>query len=330
MESRSLQLLRRCSTGGLPSCTPWETKESVGLEAEFLSSYAARGGGRGLGPEPELSAALLALMTAACPPGADELVADGDFIGHVAERLPVVDDPLPGLQALHASDLYLACACARGVDRALAIFETRVLAQLAKYLLARGFEDALVEEVKQLVRSRFLMADASGRKRITEYNGRAALVAWLRTAAFRLAVNLRAAETGRREVSADNLLPELAAAPDPELALLKSHFAHEFRAAFQRTLADLEPRESNILRLHFLDGMTLVSIAALYRVTERTIRRWIIDIKSRIVAETERQLREQGQLTATGLDGVIGVLRSHLDVTLTRFFSGDGDSDPKP
>jgi RNA polymerase sigma-70 factor (ECF subfamily) len=303
----------------------------VDIDARFLSHYGRRGEASGLRPGPALRAALEAFLTAARQPWPEPLVDDDLFLRHAAERLPAGEDPATLLPGLHASDLYLACACALEQPRALAFFESRVLPHVARPLAARGFRDTIVEEVKQAIRSRFLVADASGRKRIAEYTGRAPLVAWLRTAALRLAVNMRVAEAGRREVSSDHLLPELAAAPDPELALLKSHFAREFRAAFETTLAALPPREGNVLRLHYLEGMTFVAIAALYRVTTRTIRRWIADVKVRIVTETERQLRARGQLTASGLDGVMGVLRSHLDLTLSRFFlesKSDGASEP--
>ncbi|MFP2932660.1 transcriptional regulator, partial [Pyxidicoccus sp. 3LG] len=66
-------------------------EDDSGLEDVLASLYAA---GRQAWPEVPL--------------------AEEDFLRHLAERLPPGDDVAGALAAVHAADLYLACACARG------------------------------------------------------------------------------------------------------------------------------------------------------------------------------------------------------------------------
>src|SRR5947209_904462 len=76
-----------------------------------------------------------------------------------------------------------------------------------------GREPSFVEEVRQTVREKLLVAAADAPPRIVEYTGRGALAAWLRIIAVRAALNLR---RRRGDVAPDGASDEAAAARDPE------------------------------------------------------------------------------------------------------------------
>ena len=56
---------------------------------------------------------------------------------------------------------------------------------------------------------------------------------------------------------------------------MKRHYCRQFRDSFRAVLATLSIDERNVLRLYFLDGMTLAAIAVLYKVHHSTVARWI-------------------------------------------------------
>jgi RNA polymerase sigma-70 factor (ECF subfamily) len=247
-------------------------------------------------------------------------LADETFVRHLAERLPAEGDPVAALRATapHAADLYLACACTHGDTRALAAFDAGFIAPVAKYLSRADAIPAVADEVKQVLRTNLLVAAGGVLPKIAGYTGRGPLGAWVRVSATRAALRLR--DAGRAQAPGGVADPAvLPARDDPEIDYLRTHYGAEFRAAFQATLAALSPREATLLRLHFLDGMTIEAMGALYEVSGRTIKRWLAHIRQHLMRETHRLLAERLRLSTTELENLIGLLRSQLDVSIVRF-----------
>jgi RNA polymerase sigma-70 factor (ECF subfamily) len=246
------------------------------------------------------------------------------FLRHVAERLPAQGDPIESVRALHAEDLYLACACAAGDPEAVRVFDERFLAPTAAHVSrARGLP-GLTDDLKQLVRSRLLVAADGVAPRIGGYSGQGPLGAWVRMAATRLATNLRNAERSRRRRDAIAPVPLHSGTPaaDPELAYLRSRFSGEFETAFRETLAALSPRERDILRLHFIDGMTTEAISNTYEVSMRTVQRWLERTRERILRRTRRLLADRLDLTATQIDGLVALFQSQFDLSVSVILRG--------
>jgi RNA polymerase sigma-70 factor (ECF subfamily) len=206
------------------------------------------------------------------------------------------------------ADLYLACACATGEARALSLFEQRFMPEVASYL--RRATPALVDEVRQALRERLFVGASA---RISAYTGRGPLGAWLRTVAARLAVDLRASQPARATAEA------LSTTPDPELDYLKARYQPVFREALQAALAGLSVAERNMLRLHFLDGLTATQIAALERVAVSTVTRALERTRRRIVDETKRHFAARLALPRGESQSVLRLVRSHLDVSIRKF-----------
>jgi RNA polymerase sigma-70 factor, ECF subfamily len=263
----------------------------------------------------------------------DELVATGRtewpalavdedaFVHHVAAHIPA-DDASRALFSLHAGDLFLAFACAGGERRAVDALEDR-LAEVGPTLARQG-SAALADEVKQLLRQRLLVADAGERPKIAEYSGRGPLVAWLRVAAVRTALDLHR-RANRERISDGADLAGLQAAADPEMEVIKNRYREDFRDAFHAAVADLTSRDRNVLRLHFLDGLSIDEIGVIYRVHRSTVARWIARSRDALLEETRRRMREKLQLASGEFESLMGLVQSQLDVSIHRFLSQSGE-----
>jgi RNA polymerase sigma-70 factor (ECF subfamily) len=213
-----------------------------------------------------------------------------------------------------APELYLACACLRGVPGAVEAFDRRYLGDLAAPLARIDRATGFADEVRQELRTK-LFTGAS--PKIGDFSGRGSLAGWVRVAAVRTALNLR------RPAAAPP--PEIAEAlpipGDPELGVLKERYGEAFRAAFRDALADLTSRERALLRLHHLEGLSLGRIAALYRVGTTTVHRWMAAACEAVLAGTMGRMRDRLGLSTAELDSLAGDLRSRLDVSLRWFLS---------
>lgn len=230
--------------------------------------------------------------------------------------------PCPGkaLPATHAGDLYLALACSQGNPKALALFDRHFLVATAAYLThaecGRGFAD----ELGQRLRARLFVAQGSPAK-IATYTGRGPLGVWLRTVASRVAVDLRRED--KQNQGDDKQVGDLRAPGlDPELDYLKTLYRGELGQAFRATLAALHMQEGNILRLHFLEGMTVEALAGLYRTSERTMTRRIAEARQRILDETRRLLAERLHLPESQVNTLMGMAQSQMQSVVREFFAG--------
>ncbi|MCL4227840.1 MAG: sigma-70 family RNA polymerase sigma factor [Myxococcales bacterium] len=226
---------------------------------------------------------------------------------------------------VHADDLYLACACAGGDPAALAAFDRAVLPQISGAVRRIDPSPDFADEVRQAVRARLLVGDAGEPPRIAGYAGRGPLVAWVRVAAVRLALALR--DRRRREAPVAHAGDDVGdlAALDPELALLKARYAGELEEALRRAGQALTERERALLRLAFADGLNVDQVGDVYGVHRATAARWIARARERLFELTRDDLRARLALSPTEFDSVVRLVRSQVELTLTRFF---GATDP--
>lgn len=266
-----------------------------------------------------LEAALASALDAGRAAWPDVPLDPLEFAAHLAARVP---DAPPDLAAaigeLHAADLYLACACARGEPRALACFDDHFMAAVGRTWGGRHRLADFADEVRQALRVRLLVAEGGAPPRIAGYSGRGPLAAWVRMAATRLGLDLRRRERPTARDDDDELTLE-ARGDDPELEYLKTRYAAELTEALQTTLAALSARTANVLRLHYQAGMTVDAIGTMYRVSGRTVQRWLAEARRTILGETRRLLSERLGLTDSRLDSLIGLVRSRLDISISQY-----------
>src|SRR5262249_3162380 len=113
-----------------------------------------------------------------------------DFRRYVEERCASEPGEPIALGDLHASDLYLACACSRGRPEALSAFDQHFSPRIADYVARMNSAPAFADEVRQHLRKNLFVADGAALPQITGYRGRGSLGAWLRVAAVRIARSL--------------------------------------------------------------------------------------------------------------------------------------------
>ena len=79
----------------------------------------------------------------------------------------------------------------------------------------------------------------------------------------------------------------------------------------------LEPGERNVLRMHFLEGLSLNQIAAMYQVNKSTISRRMAKAREMLLERTRTKLERALSLPPTELDSLLEQLGPRLDVSLT-------------
>ena len=236
------------------------------------------------------------------------------------------------LDGLRPTDLYLACACARGVPGAIAAFDRDYMKEVDIALARMRIGDSRLKDVKQLVRQRLFVGGGTAGAptsagKISEYGGRGDLRRWVRSVAVRTCLNeLR---KGKREVLVDDdhlIAQHAIAQDDPEVEYMKRTYATEFKAAFGVALGQLGPREQTLLRYHHVDGLNIDEIGAIYRVHRVTAFRWIEKAKELLVKTTLETLRARLKLPASELESVLRMIRSQIHLSLVRHLGGPKDS----
>jgi len=220
------------------------------------------------------------------------------------------------LAGLFADDLYLAQACAVGLPVAVGELESIIAKQIAGNLRGMGLADNEVTEVLQDIRVKLLVAGDSAAK-IATYSGRAPLRGWLRIVATRAALDRFRRNTPPGSAN-DDLVEAAATVDSPELELFRRKYHAEFKQAFEAAVASLDVRERNCLRHYFVDGLTTEEIGTLYGVHKSTAHRWVEAARDLVTKRTRNNFQELAQLPAVELDSILRLLRSQLDLSLTR------------
>jgi RNA polymerase sigma-70 factor (ECF subfamily) len=243
------------------------------------------------------------------------VLADERFLPHLVERL-ARDVPFgDALKAAHASDLYLACACADKIPEAIELFERQILnaveSTLARIDRAQDFRD----EVRQRLRERILVGE---RPRIADYNGAGPLEGWVRVTATRLALNTK------RELKVDGQRgPGLPSARDPELEAIAGQYRGEVEAAFRTAFARLATPDRDLLRQHYLEGLNFEQMAARLGVDRSTVSRRVSAARQFLLGQTRAELeRLAPAVTTASRDSLLHALRSHIDLNLESVLKG--------
>jgi RNA polymerase sigma-70 factor, ECF subfamily len=266
--------------------------------------------------EPALGALLRELVTRARAEWPALALAPETFVRRVARHWPG-DEPLaPWLGRLRAGDLYLACACEARVPGALETFDRELMSKVPAALKHRGAEGAEADEICQRVRERLFV----GAAKIADYSGRGALANWLEVVALRLAIDVRRQQRMLPvDTSGDTAAARLAGA-DPELELIKEHYRESFKQAFRVALGALSSEQRNLLKLHFVDDVTLDQMAALFRVHRATVARRIAAAREAVLDGVHRHLQAELAVDRAELDSLMRLVRSRIDISLTLLF----------
>jgi RNA polymerase sigma-70 factor (ECF subfamily) len=259
-----------------------------------------------------LATAQAAWPTLAVPPP--------QFASHIRALVGGEPDPAAALGKLETADLYLAFASAHGDPAAIAAIEQQHFPTVTAVILRTEPDRAFTDEVRQVLRHRLFVADASGPPKIASYAGRGPLGGWLRMVGLRVALEMLRAR--KPHAALEHVERELRAPDaDPELEYLKTRYAAEVSAAFAEVLSALPPRQRNILRMHYLEGMTIEATASLYRVHRMTVSRWLSTWRDEIFAATQRLLRARLRVSPEELASLLRLVQTRIDVSIRRYLA---------
>lgn len=255
-------------------------------------------------------AALVARAHAERPAG---WVAPERFVAHVRS----VVESEAALDTVLAGDLYFALACADGVPDALAALEREHLSRVREFAASVDSTPAFVEELTQRLRARVLVAADGKPARIATYSGRGSLGAWIRVAAIRLARDLARVEHGqqRRHEAVE------AHAIDPELGYMKSAYGEAVSRAVQEALAALEDRPRTLLKMHYVDGVSIEAVGVAFGVSRATAARLLATARATLVDGIRSRLATSVGVKPEEADSLLAFVRSRLDVSLARAFA---------
>jgi RNA polymerase sigma-70 factor, ECF subfamily len=217
---------------------------------------------------------------------------------------------------LQAADLYLACACAEGIEAAIVAFEREYAAEIAAGLRRADVRGLSADDLRQELREKLFVGDHA---KIRDYSGRGKLKAWVRVTMLHLRIDAERRIKVRAEQSTDDgeaLADTLA--DDPELAHLKSHYREAFGAALAESLRALPERDRALLRDHLAHDLQTARLAESYGVHRATLKRWLAGAREQLLAATRRAMRARVGVDTAEFDSVMQLLESRLDASVKR------------
>ena len=234
-----------------------------------------------------------------------------NFAASLGERFAAAAEARAGLASHAIEDLFVAWASASGVPEAIALFERDYLVPACRAV--RSGDPA---ELAQSLRLRLLVAEGEQPPRVAQYTGRGPLLAWVRMAATRAAIDL-----SRKAGTEERARRDLAHATepfDPELDYLKVRYAEPFREALEHALRSLSERDATLIKLAYLEDVSPSAMARMHGVSTRTIQRWIAEARASVLDGARRILSETLNVAPDELDGLMRLAQSRLKVTLER------------
>jgi RNA polymerase sigma-70 factor len=116
-----------------------------------------------------------------------------------------------------------------------------------------------------------------------------------------------------RDVAGDSLVEE---EPRPAPVL-----GDEGEAALEAASARLPARQRTILRLHYVDGLTVDQIGAIYGFHRATAARRIADARDDLLEATREELRGKLRISDSDFDSLVRLVRSQIEISLPSFLA---------
>jgi RNA polymerase sigma-70 factor, ECF subfamily len=287
----------------------------VAMPASLAATFRSVAGSVFDADDSELEAELQTYLAAAHAAWPELSMSDSAFVSCLAERS--AEGRMP--ERACAPDLFLVCACAQRLPAAREVFHTTYAPVVARVLRRRGATAAELQDAQQAVFEKLLVADASGRARLSDYKGHGPLKSWVSSVAATTLLMLQRTHTRRRERPQNNdLLLEQAIEDGPELRYLKQRYKAPVEAAIVHALSRLGDRERVLLRLHLCERSSIDHLGAMYGVNRATAARWLARARAGLLEETRAEIRRTLALSESECDSILKLVDSQLDVSIAR------------
>jgi RNA polymerase sigma-70 factor len=218
-----------------------------------------------------------------------------------------------------AGDLYLAAAAAGGNDDAARVFDSQLLSELPRWLSRLHLTGDLVEEVRQQLHAKLLVGPPP---KLAQYRASGRLAAWVRMVAVRTALDMCEADpaiAGRLQTGAEPLLNAL----DQEQRLIRSKYGGLFERAMRDAVRQLSKRDRNLLRFHYVAGMTFEAIARTYHVNRSTAVRWLAAIRDDLETAVRIRLWDELGISPTEVRSLWHAVQSDVEVSISRLLAAE-------
>jgi RNA polymerase sigma-70 factor (ECF subfamily) len=238
-----------------------------------------------------------------------------------ADLIAALADKLAGdlaLESVDAAELYLAIGCVRGDAAAIAAFDTGYLYVVPQALASMKLPAATVDDVRSIVRDKLLLADGDKPPRVLDYAGRGRLRGLVQVTATRSAIDRIRHDSKEVELPAGR---DLAASADVALSLIKAQYREAFSTGFAQAVAQASRRDRNLLRLHFLGGVTLEQLAQMYGVHRATIVRWLAAAREAVFGATREHVAQTLKAPADELDEMFDLVKSRVELSVERLLA---------
>jgi RNA polymerase sigma-70 factor (ECF subfamily) len=226
-----------------------------------------------------------------------------------AELEPIADE-------LEAGDLYLACACLLGTPGAAEAFKRSFEPSLRRFVATVEHRPEEIAERVQDMLVLLFVGDGESAPKLASYSGRGPLRSWLRMTAVNRSLN--AVRDDRRQAKMESRIVEvMRPEDDPELALLRERYRPQLEAALRDVLASLPRAERGLLRLCYVEGLSLEAIGKIRGLSKATVSRHLAAIRERVLERASRLLRERIGVSGPELESLLGLLQSQLELGLS-------------
>jgi RNA polymerase sigma-70 factor (ECF subfamily) len=218
---------------------------------------------------------------------------------------------------LRPGDLYLLCGCQLADPFALREFKRIFLDQVRRALRDFAMDEAMAEDIEQVVWTKFMVGEAGELLPIFRYAGKGKLKSFLRVAAVRTAMTWFRQQNKLLPLQTDDRT-ESSAATDLPLLLAKARHREQFRRAFRAAMAKLEPTQRQLLRRHYVDGISSDDLATELNVHRATVHRWLIAAREALYSHTKTEMLAEEAMSPAEFQSVARLLAGSLEVSLNR------------
>ncbi len=240
-------------------------------------------------------------------------LSDEAYLRRLASRVRESSGVVGMLQRLRTSDLYAAWAAESGDSKAVAAIMSQSRKTIEEALAPMRLAAHERDEVLQQLQRRVFVGD---KPRIGTYSGTGSIGTWLSAAAVRLAIDTKRAEKPSDELD-EQLASAVADTANIELQVIRKQYQAEFREAFQASFRSLTLDERNLIRLTFIDRLSIDALAAMTGLHRSTVARRIAALRDELAKSTKKRLMEKFKLTASDVNSLMRVVVSAFDASLT-------------
>ena len=86
---------------------------------------------------------------------------------------------------------------------------------------------------------------------------------------------------------------------------MKELYRDAFKVAFGEAIGGLDARDKNVLRQHFVDGLTVDDLGKVYGVHRATAARWVQKAQGELLKSTRKRFAEHAKVGARECDSVL-------------------------